>query len=197
LELVEVYEKMGTEELRTELVKHLSVTAEDILRLAVLIKVLESRGEPIENIKVGLIHHLRRIAEGILLPEALVRFGGRPHLLNAISRMPAGEQKKLADGEYVKMVVRHPGGDFDTRMVDPLLLRAGQLSLVFAQDRVRSEHEQIVMMEDRLKPVARVQKVGYMTLDYERGGVMVGAKFIPQSDLHEALQKLKKTKVAG
>jgi hypothetical protein len=88
-----------TDELKAELARLLGFTAENLLRLAVVVAELESRGEDLSDLKIGLLPLLRSIAAGTLLPEVVVRFAGQPRALKAVGALPLDEQRRFASGE--------------------------------------------------------------------------------------------------
>ena len=104
------FERLSSEELRRELARCLTLTAQNLLRMAHLVRVLESRGEDLEGLKIGMVGHLRDIANGTLLPEAVVRFAPRATVLRRIRLLPLAVQRKMAAGESVLLVVYDEAG---------------------------------------------------------------------------------------
>ena len=182
---------LDTEQLRAELAQSLRLTAAALVRLAWILRTLEERGEDLGELHAGLPWYLRLIAYGQLLPEAVVRFAGNPSLLRRIAGLPLPDQRRLADGEPVKLLVRAEAGT-DYRPADPLKMTAAQLGQVFARDHLRGRDEQILLLEDRRTRPAKVQgpKVGHLRIAREAGGVIVGRVFVPVADLVEALAAL-------
>lgn len=76
-------------------------TAENLLRLAVVVNELESRGEDLKHLRIGLLPILRKIASGKLLAEAVVAFAGQPALLQRVAAMPLEEQKQVVAQGYL------------------------------------------------------------------------------------------------
>jgi hypothetical protein len=70
---------LSTVELRQELIKSLGITADNLVRLAWIVRLLEEKGEDLSDLKLGLLTHLRKIAYGQVLPELVVRFASSPH----------------------------------------------------------------------------------------------------------------------
>jgi hypothetical protein len=64
-----------------------------------VIAELESRGEDLSDLKIGLLPLLREIAAGTLLPEVVVKFAGQPAALRAIGKRPMDEQEQYVRGE--------------------------------------------------------------------------------------------------
>lgn len=90
---------LSNEELRKELVDRLCISVEHLVRVAALVAELESRGENLRGLRIGLLPYLRQIAAGKLVPEIVVKFAGVPNSIRAIGSLPAPEQLKIANGE--------------------------------------------------------------------------------------------------
>jgi hypothetical protein len=183
---------MTTEQLRAALSRSMARTAAELTRLAWIVRVLEERGEDLSDLRVGLLDYLRFIAYGRLVPEAVVRFGSDPALLRAVQALPNPDQRRLAEGGPVTVVVRR-GDAFDRREVDPTYLTAGLRRQVFGRAGLRSEAEQIAWLEDRDggHAPAKPARSGPCVADPRRGGIRVGRTFVPAADVVAALASLK------
>lgn len=184
---------LPTERLRDELARGLAMTATNLVRLAVIVRALEERGEDLSELHgLGMVAYLRQIAHGQVLPEAVVRFSGYPMLLERVRGLPLPDQKRLTDGETVKLVILTDGRS-DHRLADPLKLTRDQVSQVFARDHIRDEQEQRAMLEDRQarpkpsKPVFH----GRIRADRERDGIVIGKTFVPAGDVLGAMADLR------
>lgn len=185
-------QQLTTDELRDQLAAHLQLTAEHMLRTALVVRELEERGEDLTDLKLGLLPYLRRIAHGQVVPELVVRYAGFPALIQRLSSFPLPEQRKIAAGEPVELLVLR-GETSDTRKVDPLHLTRDQLYQVFARDHIRTTAEQAALLEDvRAKPRApkRPKKTRVRT-DAERGGLVVGRSFVSVDEVLHALAELR------
>lgn len=89
----------STPDLKAELAKLLGFSAENLTRLSIIVTELESRGEDLKSIHMGLLPILRQIASGELLPDIVVLYAGQPALLKGISKLHVDEQKRIASGE--------------------------------------------------------------------------------------------------
>lgn len=189
---------MDTARLREELAAALRLTVAAIVRLAFIVRLLEERGEDLSGLKLGLLNHVRRVAYGQVLPEIVVRFAGQPLVLQRVSALPRPDQERLArsgDDGMVELVVRREQG-FDKRMADPARLTREQVWQVFATDHIRSEAEQILLLEeqnrhDRGEMVKAPPLRGKVRADRERKGLMVGRTFVPQTEIAQALADLR------
>jgi hypothetical protein len=185
--------KLSSSDLRAELVRSLSLSVEHLTRAASIVRLLEERGEAVEDeANKSLVSWLRRIAYGQLAPEAVIRFSGKPSLINQISSLPLPDQRRVASGQPVSLVVRRGSGGFDSRLIDPLYMSPSQFTQVFARGRIRDEAEQIAFLEagpvesDTKKP----SKVGRLRPDTKRAGLVIGRTFAPVADILGALALL-------
>lgn len=185
--------EMTTEQLRGELARSLELTAAHLVRLALIVRTLEDRGEDLAGLRIHMLPYLRQIAYGQVLPEIVVRFAESPLLIRSISTLPIPDQRSIAEGRPVPMAIRKDDGSVDHRLVDPAYLRREQVAQVFARDRIRPIEEQIVLLEARGKPrePKPATKGGAVRPDRERGGIVVGRTFVPLSDVVSALAELR------
>lgn len=189
---------MPTEALKERLTSLLARTADDLREMASIVGELESRGEDLSALRLGIVDHLRRIAAGQLLPEVVVRFSGFPALLRIAIHLPLPDQRKLADGEPLDVAVWRDGS-VDWRRVDPLGMTRDQLQLVFAGDRIRTQSEQISVLESQArKPQDEKHQPSRRRVkaDQQRGGLVIGRAFAPLADVLSALADLRGTPIA-
>lgn len=175
-------------QLREELTKSLHLSAAYLRRLAVIVRLLEERGEDLSHLQIRLLPFLRQIAYGQVLPEIVIRYGDSPGLTRMVGRLPLPDQARIAAGEGVPLVVRR-GDEFDHRLVDPSMLSVQQFHQVFGRGGIRPIEEQIVLLEARPEKEKRSTR-GAPRADRRRDGVVVGTKFIPRTDLLSLLAEL-------
>ncbi len=181
------------EELVSGLVKRIRLTAEHLVELASYVYELERRGKDLSYLRLAMIHHLRRIACGQLLPEVVVRFAGAPRLMSLISNLPLDDQKRMSDGEMLKLLVYTASGEKTHRMADPLAMTQSQARQVLAKDHIRTESEQSLILDQWIakKRFNPPDRIGELKIDKERGGVVVGRRFIALTDLQAAVAVLR------
>lgn len=182
---------LGTAQLRAELSRALERTAAHLMRLALIVRVLEERGEDLSDLRLGLLPYLRQIAYGRILPEVVVRFAESPALVRTIAALPPPDQRRLAAGEPVPLVVAREGGH-DIRMADPLRMTAAQIHQVFRHGRICDESEQLLTLEGRGRKPAR-RSVGRILVDRRQKGLVVGRVFLTVVQVVEALALLAET----
>lgn len=186
---------LSVEELKAGLINCLRITAGGLRDAARYVRAMEDKGvnlSEIDELKCGILKWLRLIAFQQLLPEAYVRFYGHNLLLSIISGLPIPTQEHLAAGELVRMVTYTPKGETTFRMVDPRAMAAKQVRQVFNKGEIRDDAAQAVWLDNERRKASQPVKsrVGDLVIDKERGGVMVGRKFIPEADLRTALKAL-------
>ena len=187
---------LSTDQLKVELARVLRITAESLVRLALVVKTLEDRGEDLSDIRVGLLPYLRLIAAGQLLPEVVVRFAGAPALIRVIGALPVQDQRRLAAGEPIPLYLRRGDGTVEHRLADPLAMTRDQVQQAFARDHIRDQAEQILVLESRLTRPAKTvresdKRIGNIRVDRGRGGIVVRRTLIPLADLLEAVAELR------
>jgi len=184
-------QSLDTPALRAELASALGLTSRHLLYLAAVWSELERRGEDLSDLRSGIGVYLPLIATGQVLPETVVRFAGQPTLLRSVAGLPIPEQRRLADGEPIALVVRQ-GDSYTHRMLPAHALTAAQSRVVFGDRTIRSEAEQIALLTSALprdKP-GRSPKRGKLRADRERGVVLLGRRALNPADLLDALADL-------
>lgn len=134
-----------TETLRAELARALEVTAENLMWMARLWRELDRRGEDLRELRTGLRTFLPLIADGRLDAGAAVQFAGNLTTLRALASLPIQEQRRIAAGGNVPVVMMRDGSPVTRSMkVDDISSRI--VKQVFATGRIRSEDEQRVIV---------------------------------------------------
>lgn len=180
-----------TEELKSRLTSLLARTAEDLSSMAAIVGELERRGEDLSTLKLGIVHYLRRIAAGQLLPEIVVQYSGYPLMLRQATVLPIEDQRRLISGEPLPVAVWR-GNNIEWRRVDPLALTRDHVTQIFAGDHLRTDAEQVSYLEGtRLHPRKPKQpSMGRAKADPKRNGIVIGRSFAPYEDVLLALAQL-------
>ncbi|MHB8397391.1 MAG: hypothetical protein ACYDCI_00430 [Candidatus Limnocylindrales bacterium] len=192
-EQLDALRSLSVDELRRELARSLRMTAESLVRLALIVRSLEERGDNLSELKIGLMPYLRQIAYGQILPEVVVRYAERPALVRAISALPFPDQEHLSSGGKVELALRGPNGELDHRLVDPLYLDQRQIGLVFTRGRIRAIEEQIILLESsaaRTVKIEPTETIDAIKIDRKRGGLVIGRRFVPAATVVHALARL-------
>lgn len=174
--------------LRKDLIRTLSVTVEQIVRLAAIVRRLEELGDDLSDVELSLLPQLRKVAYGQLLPDLVLELQGRPSLLRKVSALPLPDQRKIATGVPLKVMQ----GDGDHRLVPPLKLTDSEVSQVLGDDHIRDEGEQASWLRDRESRTRTPEKHNRseVYVDMKARGIRVLDVFIPASDLAHYLSQL-------
>ncbi len=181
-------------QLRERLTSILARTASDLAEMAAIVAELESRGEDLSGLRIGLVSYLRRIAAGTLLPEAVVRFSGSPRLLDKVATLPIDQQRKLAGGEPVEIAVWR-GESVDSRRFDPLALTYQQQCQVFGDGQIRTVEQQVPLLahSQTLSRAKQPRRVGKVKIDKSRGVLLLNRSEISPGEILSALAELSDT----
>lgn len=170
---------LSTEQLKSKLAESLAVTAAQLVRSAAIVLLLEERGEDVEALKIGMLQYLRKIALGQLLPAVVVRFASKQAALDCIVKLTLTDQKRLAEGEPVILLVYDTNGRQDYVKADPLTMTRDQMKQAFGKDYIRNEAEQLLILAERREKRLRrarpeVEIVGKAKVDRVAKRVRVG-----------------------
>lgn len=172
----------STQELRAELARGLTLTAEVLTRLGAIWLELERRGEDLSDLRTGLARALPLIASGVLSADAVVAFAGRPAILRAIEGLPLDRQRRLAEGEPIEVI--DPTNPAQTISLPVRSVPAAAIRLAIADGEVRSPDAQRVAYRRRRK--AKPVEEGYHyrpRYDAAAGTITVGRMVIQLSEL--------------
>jgi hypothetical protein len=183
---------LTTKELKQELAVAFQLTASNLLRMANIIRELESRGEDLSDLRMGLVGYLRMIAHGQLAASAVIRFAGRPALLNAISNLPLTDQEKLSAGERIELAV-FQNGKVTSRLVDAYDLAADQVKQVFERGAIRTVAQQVPLLESKANAarLPKKEREGKVTVDRRRKGLVLNRTFFAVADIVDRLADLR------
>lgn len=181
--------KLDTEELRQALADEMAVTAERVMRLAAIVRVLEERGEPIEDLRLGMMEYLRLIAYGQLLPEAVVQYHAQPLLLGRVATLPIPDQERIVRGDSIEVIEIDGEGKSDVRKVPPSKMGRTEIMQVFGRGRIRDISEQRSYLKDHPRKRVTNNQQG-VVLDSRRKGITVNGVFIARGELARYLAQL-------
>lgn len=138
-----------TDALRAELARGLTLTADTLMRLGLIWQELEKRGENLDDLRHGLARTLPLIAAGRLAAEAVVAFAGKALVLRALEGVPLDQQRRLANGELLKVLdLANPGGTVEMPLAR---LPAAAVRVVFGEGEVRTPEQQRLAFRPRSK----------------------------------------------
>lgn len=175
------------EKLLDELRQCLAISVETLLRLGAIIRRLETIGIDVFALEIPNFNYLRRIAHGQMMPELFIELAGMPGLLRKVSTLPLPDQKKIADGRPLKVMLH--GGDH--LLISPKDMTPSQVQQVFGRQGLRSEAQQVAWMTDRQQELSRKSVPRpEVELDRKRHGIRVGETFLSANDLAGYLAQL-------
>ena len=167
----------STDELKRELARSLNLSAEHLVRIALIWQELTRRGEDLSDLRTGLTEYLPDIAAGRLDANVVVRFAGRKTHINALRLLPAEEQRRLLDSE---IDVVDDNGDIARARLDQI--PAAQVRFVLSDHGIRPIPEQRRL---RLSgPTRRKKKPTSRARIYfdENGWLRIGRRIIRRGD---------------
>ena len=183
-------ESMRTEDLIRELKNCIEISVAQIVRMAQIVRILEDRGHDLADIRLGMLSHLRLVAYGQLLPEALAKLQGSPFLLKRVASLPIPDQRKIIEADAVEVVT--PENPSDYRTVPLLALGRSEIFQVFADGALRDAGAQRSYLRDHhpieRKPTATDGE--RVVFDRKRGGFLIKGEFFSRKELTQLLARL-------
>lgn len=134
--------------------------------------------------------YLYKLASGQMLPETFSNFEGPAR--RAISVLPLNEQKALAEGQRVSLVVIHEGKT-EILKVKPNDMQPIQVTQVFHRGHIRSDPEQVTWIKEYcLKRLAKSTEYSepYKVDKKKRTLIVKKPVTISRKDLLEALKEM-------
>jgi hypothetical protein len=175
------------EERRNALRDCILISRENIIKAARIVGAMEVAGDDLSKFPSRFLLAMRRISSGHLLPDAYIKFDGM--LRSRVASLPIQDQKSLADGMKISLVVFREGKT-ETLSVDPGDLQSVQLKQVFDIDHIRSESEQVAWIESRALQGKPKKIESEIQVHRNKGGIVVSGVFISRKDLAEYLARL-------
>jgi hypothetical protein len=181
---------MDPERLIEAIIGGITMSVRGLVRAARAWAKASALGVDLSRFRGGTFHFLPLIAAGVVAAEAVLAFSGLKNKLRAVTALPPADQKRLAAGAPVKLVVRH-GDEFTKRQLPVSALTDTQVKQVFGDRCIRTEQEQIALLESvpivTLPPKAVT--TGRVTVDRSQAVVRIGTNSAPITDVIEALRK--------
>lgn len=134
-----------------ELVNQCRLMTASLVRLcARVVASAERRGEDVGQFGLSptVLHNLRLVSCGSLLPEAFARFEGTA-VLNRVRALPTTDQQRLSGEDCGVDVFEYQNGEPTHRRIPPLELSRLQTQQVFGTDGIRSLPQQRTWLDER------------------------------------------------
>lgn len=142
--------KLTTPQLWKAFREALAFTKQGLEKMAIYYAELQTRKEDLSGFTSPIFAYLPAIAAGKFDPELIVRFGSKPRLMTALSKIvPEDQRKVLASNGNV--VVRQPDGS--NANINILDLKSGEIDQVFGDGRMRNTAEQAKVIGKPAAPV--------------------------------------------
>jgi hypothetical protein len=175
------------DDLRSELARCLTLTAQTLVRAAAVFVELERRGEDLSELRKGWGWTFPMIASGQLAAEAVVRFCGMTCHLKALIGLPLDRQRKIAAGEPIEVVMRD-----DPKVTVQLPLkqvRADLLPVVFQNGELLPPDVQRANLQTQAKALRKQEQTPARTYHVRKVGdtLKVGNSIAKVGDVLEAL----------
>jgi len=172
----------------------LDSSAEGLLMAARAMAIADSAGHEIPSrISKRMVGYLRKIARQDMLPEVLIALDWAPSLMRTVSKYPIEDQKTVAEGKPIPVVVMAEGGWTEKPYCVEDMSQEHRKQ-VFGRDGLRNTSAQSSYLEsaktDRHVKAIAVTSDG-IRVDKKLGGIYVPTpSFIPAADLATYLGKL-------
>jgi hypothetical protein len=182
------FEDWPTDRLKDELARCIEITAVTLTRAAGIFVVLERRGEDLTALRRGWGWTFPMIAAGQLAAEAVVRFCGAPSHLKALVGLPLDEQRRIANGGLIEVVMRD-----DPKVTAQLSLkqiRTDILPVVFQNGEVlppAAQRANLQAQAKALKQQAKTPPKVYRVQSRPDGTIKVGNSVAKKSEVLDAL----------
>lgn len=188
--LAEELRQLDTDALREVFREAIAMTVTGIVRAAASIRLLEERGEDLDELgNYNLFQMLRRVAYGSVLPEVVARFQGSSSVMRKIAALPIPDQRRLVEDRPLAVVVVD-GEAFAHRLIPPSRMTPKQLQQVFAGDHIRDQAEQRTWLEERRTRTPRRGASGVVVDMKRRCLIVTGEKVVlTAKELNQYLQR--------
>ena len=172
---------MDTAVLLPELDDQMDQIKQRLIRCAAIVRVVEERGDESRFLRCGncgfvfrpIVHWLRKIAYGQVLPDIVAMYHAKASILSRISALSVPEQRRIAEDKPLAVVELSEAGPTH-RLVHPSRMEAVEAQQVFARDHIRDQGEQVSWLKSRLdRKVPDGLRDGGIVIDSRRGCILV------------------------
>lgn len=178
--------RMETAALKEALAKSITITSQAVAFMAEVWNELERRGEDLSDLRSGIAAYLPMVASGHLDAEAVIAFAGQRTVLASVATLPLGEQRRLARGGTVRVLLESGEGEFSesdlpVNKIPPMVIRR-----VIADGRIANTDEQRARISP---PRIRRKRNARVTVDSVMGTLTVSGKTCRLADMHAMARK--------
>ena len=166
------------------------MTKTGIIGAAWALKKMESFGDCIpDGASLVYIAALRRVGEGVILPELFMSFCFDKPLLARVGTYSLEDQRKVVDGKDVEVVEFDNKGDVAVRKLLPFNLQRTQIDQVYGPDGPRNKDQQIAYVAGlrNRRHIARAPAIKNGVKVEKGKGIWVNEQFLSKKQLAEFL----------
>ncbi len=168
--------------------------SDTVVQLACHVRYREEAGLSLDDFRTwygrDFTAFLRLVAYGSLDALAVRRFYRKPKALKAIAALPLPDQRRLAEGGVVEVMLARPGMPPDTIQRDPLDMTSPEIEQVFDGDHIRDLSQQRAFLEHEQRPKTPKEIVSDATIDKERGTAFMPRGHYTKEQLRKILRAL-------
>jgi hypothetical protein len=181
---------MSTDELKRELGRGLSITADYLRYLATVWQELSVRSVDVSDLRHGLMEYLPAIANKMVHPELVINYAGKRTLLTALSRLPYETQDGLVSSGHVT-ISKIDGEQHQEVQMSLLDMTAADVYRVFGDGYIRTPAEQYKQALMLAKPrKALLRKTNNVKIDKDTGMVKISNKTVDPKLLITVLSEM-------
>lgn len=161
----------STTQLKEELAKAVTITAETLQYMGRIWQELERRGEDMSELRSGLAAYLPAIASGRLRAEAVVRFAGKAMLLNKLAALPINQQDELLAAGEIEVIAPNSDGGVETQKVPLHRVSSEHLRVAFGPHGLRNLKQQRMFALPVVRP-RKAKRTVDTTLNFDERGFL-------------------------
>lgn len=163
---------MTIQDLKSELAKTLTVTAEYLMYIAAIWRELESRGEDLSELRHGMMTYIPLIATNQLDARLVVNYAGQKTLLSSMAKLPLKEQQKLAEKGTLDVVIL---GDDNQQLIKEVKisdLTASQVYQAIGDGKIKTPEQQyqILLVRNKMRSKSKPKKTYRLTQNLKIDG---------------------------
>ena len=163
---------MTIQDLKAELAKTLTVTAEYLMYVAAIWRELETRGEDLSELRQGMMSYIPLIATNQLDARLVVNYAGQKTLLSSMAKLPLKEQQKLAEKGSLDVVIL---GDDNQQLIKEVKisdLTAAQVYQAIGDGKIKTPEQQyqILLVRNKVRSKSKLKKTYRLTQNLKIDG---------------------------
>ena len=183
---------MTIDELKEELAKTLTVTAEYLMYIAKIWQELEYRGEDLSSLRHGMMAYIPLIANKQLDARVVVNYAGKKTLLSYMAKLPLEQQQQLINKGTMELVVLDENKQQLIKEVNISEMTSSQVYQAFGEGKIKSPDEQYRLMLVRQKTRAKLASIKSKPYRMTKNIRKVGDNLVVAGKYGVSIKELKK-----